>query len=108
MVATSLVRRARAALLFTFLSSAALAQTITLPASATAGSEISVGYENPALANQVVVLLVQGGTPTVTREIHIVLDANGRGRTPWVVPAGWTLACFDGPTGEQAEMDVNP
>jgi hypothetical protein len=102
----NLVRRACAAFLFVLLSSSLLAQTITVPASAAAGSDISVQYHNPGLAGQQVVILVQGGVPSVTREIPITLDANGKGSATWTVPTGWTLASFDGPAGEQAETDV--
>jgi hypothetical protein len=107
MIATHLVRRARAALFLSVFASPLLAQHISVPDSAAAGSEVQVQYCNPAMAGKRVVLLVSGGTPLSTHEIFVTLDATGTGSAPWIVNAGWTSAYFSGPDGAGASMDVD-
>jgi hypothetical protein len=107
MIATNLVRRATAAILFTLLSSSLLAQSLTVPISASAGSTIDVSYDNPALAGKTVLITVSGGMPPTTQEITIALDSTGRGTASWLVPSGWLSATFNAPSCEAKTMTVD-
>lgn len=84
-----------------FLAPVAAAQqgTIAVPAGPlAAGSTITIGFSNPALAGQTVTIDIDGATlpePEFTK-VEITLDASGKGSVEWTVP-GWFAVSFNGP-----------
>jgi hypothetical protein len=106
MNATNLVRRASAALLFVLFSSSLLAQTLTVPTAAAAGTSMRIGYSNPAMAGKTVVATVTGGTPASTHDVILQVDSNGNASATFTIPANWNSAYVNAPGCEQQIVNI--
>jgi hypothetical protein len=72
-----------------------------------AGSEASITYANPALANQKVTVEVSGGFPVPSTEVvTIQLDANGKGVGKWTVTSEWRSARFNAPGVQEVTIPI--
>ena len=84
-----------------FCAAMASAQTITVPATISAGDDISIGYSDSSRAGQTIVVTID----TYTTEHHVVevfihLDQAGRGTVTWTVPDVDTVM-FNAPGARQ-------
>ena len=79
-------------------SASAQSMTVTPGVALQVGGKATITYNNPALANQTVVVLVIGGFPIPTiYEVQITLDERGNGTAGWQVVSGWRAAVFTAP-----------
>ena len=94
------------------LASTAAAQStnapqLQVPSVLKTGQSVSIGYSNPSMAGQTVVIEVDNGmrneTRTVSIEIH--LDENGRGAASWTVPS-WFGANFNAPGAAERHAPI--
>ncbi|MCA8949343.1 MAG: hypothetical protein KDE27_07560 [Planctomycetes bacterium] len=71
------------------------------------GGAASVSYSDPSRAGQTIEIEVDNGSRRnfEKQTIIIVLDENGEGSTPWVVP-GWPVAKFNGPDAPEVSRPV--
>ncbi|MBK8099529.1 MAG: hypothetical protein IPK26_20665 [Planctomycetes bacterium] len=95
------------AFLFTSLLSA---QTLTVPGGTlVAGSEITVGYSDPAKAGKTVTVDVNDALPPAPNrgKILIQLDEHGNGQATWIVPY-WEVALFNAPDVPEEARFVAP
>jgi hypothetical protein len=72
-----------------------------------AGQQVAVTYSNPALAGQVVVVVVVGGSPRVEQTVAIKLDAAGSGTANWTVPTDWDNAEFSAPQAASVRIAID-
>jgi hypothetical protein len=80
---------------------------LDVPKLMNAGKSVSIGYTNPAMAGQTVIIEVDNGmrreTQTAVIEIH--LDAKGRGSATWTVPQ-WFGANFNAPEAAEQHATI--
>ena len=82
--------------------------TITVPATASVGEEITIGYSDASKAGQTVTVQIDnGGYPeVVTQEVQIKLDQDGKGSVQWTVP-DWIGAAFNAPGAAEQTMAID-
>jgi hypothetical protein len=95
----SLLGRSATALLFSFLVAGAAAQTLTIGPGGfvTPGATVNLSYEDPARANQTIVVTITGGNPPRIEAVPIQLDGSGKGTGNWKVPTGWRKGFVNAP-----------
>lgn len=110
MARTCLFRRPLAAVLFSFLATGVAAQTLTITPGGPVqpGTEVTLSYDNPALANQTIVVTVTGGNPPVVESVPIPLDATGKGSGKWKAPTGWRKGYVNAPGCAQQIITIVP
>ena len=89
------------------LTSSLTAQSVEVPTVLTAGTAVTIGYVNPGMAGQTVLIDVDNGMRrnTQTAVIEITLDANGRGTVSWQVPS-WLGANFNAPEAAEQHAPI--
>jgi hypothetical protein len=110
MAQTCSLRRPLAALLFAFLASGGVAQTLTISPGTTvpAGTDVQLGYHDPAAANTTIVITVSGGTPPSSVSMSVALDATGKGSGQWKAPADWRKGFVSAPGCPQQIITITP
>jgi hypothetical protein len=99
-----------AALLFAFLATGAVAQTLTISPGTVVSEGTTVGfdYADPSQAGATIVVTVTGGTPPTTDSITITLDASGNGSGKWKAANGWRKAFVMAPGCPQQIITILP
>ena len=104
-----LLGRSAAALLFSFLAAGAAAQTLTITPGGfvTPGSTVNLSYDDPARANQTIVVTITGGNPPRIEAVPIQLDADGKGTGNWKVPTGWRKGFVNAPGCQEQIIPIS-
>lgn len=89
-------------------AASAMAQTLTVPKSLTAGQTITIGYSDSRRAGETITVTIDSaGFPLmIVLERQITLDGNGNGSVEFLVPE-WLVANFNAPGADEVTRDID-
>ena len=70
------------------------------------GTNLSVHFDNPALAGQTVDVTAEDSVTGATDTVEVTLDAAGQGHAAFPVPMGWSAVVLQHPTSADKTIPV--
>ena len=107
-MSSSIMRAVTAATFALFVSSVAMAQTLTVTPGPVLprGGNATISYEDPTRAGLQIAIVITGGFPEGSTTVTITLDNTGKGSFDWTVPNGWRNASFNAPGCQQQTFPI--